>query len=600
MDKKIKPIHKILPVIRTLFGTAIRKYPGFFAMEVLKTVIDMCCPFLVLVFTPLLVDELCNDRDIAKLIIYAAILVIGEAGLNILLELTRTQLSKYQQRLDDYFSMKLGMHSMGLDFQLTEDKKALDQLDKAQTGMSWYSGGVYGIAEQVFMFIGNILKITGFTTLIAINAPWLLVVVISYVIVGTFFMSKCNKAEIISYEKRALSNRMFSYFGWTMVDFRYGKDIRLYNAKSMITNRWMKYTKMSDDAWKWQANVTTRYQLFAAGTKIVTTFLTFLYTGALAVNRVISAGGFTQMIEAAGDLDKTMVGLMWNIQELMKRCNYAYEYVLFMNYPEAMVKGTDNVKQGMHRIEFRDVSFAYPGTQRKVLDRINITIEPGEKLSIVGLNGAGKTTFIKLLCRLYDPTEGSIYLDGKDIRELDLREYMEQLAPVFQDFKLFGFSIGENIIFKEIEDRTSKETQIIEGLIKQVELGKMTEKLSKGIDNTVFKIFDEDGVEPSGGEQQKLAIARALYKDAPIIILDEPTAALDPVAEYEIYLKFHELIGDKTAFYISHRLSSCKFCDKIAVFQNGKIAEYGNHDMLVAIKNGIYAKMFEAQAQYYR
>lgn len=596
----MKSTKKVLPVVKTLFGTTIKIYPGFFVMEILKTLIDLSLPFLGLIFTPLLVDELCTDRDLKTLITYAIILVGGEALLHILLEIVRTQLSKYQQRLDDYFSIALGNHSMGLDFQLTEDKKALDQMEKAKTGMQWYSGGAYGIAEQVFMFIGNVLKISGFVTLIVANAPWLLAIIVVYVGISGFFTSKCNKVERKTYEKLASVNRLFDYFSWTVVDFRYGKDIRLYDAKGMVVNRWKAYTEESRNRWKWQGDTTTRYQMLAATSKIVTTFCTFLYIGLLAVKKVFSIGVFTQMIEAAASLDSTLVGLVWNVQELLKRCNYAYEYVLFMNYPEAIVKGTEPVKKGAHRIEFRDVSFAYPGTDKRVLDHINITIEPGEKLSIVGLNGAGKTTFIKLLCRLYDPSEGSILMDGRDIKELAISEYMKQFAPVFQDFKLFGFSVGENILFKEIEDRTKEETEAIEGLMQKVELSQMTKKLPNGIDSTIFKLFDEDGIEPSGGEQQKIAIARALYKNAPVIILDEPTAALDPIAEYEIYRQFHALVGEKTAFYISHRLSSCKFCDRIAVFEDGKLAEYGNHDVLLGIQNGIYAKMFEAQAQYYR
>lgn len=218
----------------------------------------------------------------------------------------------------------------------------------------------------------------------------------------------------------------------------------------------------------------------------------------------------------------------------------------------------------------------------------------------MGLNGAGKTTFIKLLCRLYDPTDGQILMDGKDIKEYDYEEYMKLFAPVFQDFKLFGFTIGENVITKDRELFTEEETKRLEELLNLVDLDGLIQKKEKGIDTTIFRFFEEDGIEPSGGEQQKLAIARALYKDAPVLILDEPTAALDPIAEYEVYRQFHTLVGDKTAFYISHRLSSCRFCDRIAVFDEGRIAEYGTHEELVKIPGGIYVGMFEAQARYYR
>lgn len=550
--------------------------------------------------SPLLVDELVTDRNIRKLVMYAAILVAGEFILSALLEMVLYKLRKYQERLDNYFSMQIARHSMALDFQLTEDKKALDQLEKAKTGMTWYSGGAYGIAEQAFMFVGNVFKITGFITLIAVNAPWLILIISGYVAFNGFITSKCNAVDFAAYKRLAKINRLFGYFGWNIVDFRYGKDVRLYDARDMLVDKWVSYSEDNNATWKWQADSVYRYRVAGSIARAVTTIMTYLYLGILAVRKVFSIGIFTQMIESANALDSTMNGLVWNVQDIIRRCNYAYEYVLFMEYPEAIEKNTDKVQAGLHMIEFRNVSFAYPGTDRKVLEDINITIEPGEKLSIVGLNGAGKTTFIKLLCRLYDPTSGQILMDGKDIREYDYQEYMKQFAPVFQDFQLLRFTIGENILHKDPRQRTDEEKEKVDEIIRLVGLEDMVGKLGKGIDTTLFKIFEEDGIEPSGGEQQKIAIARALNKDAPVIILDEPTAALDPIAEYEIYRHFHTLVGNKTALYISHRLSSCRFCDRIAVFADGRIAEYGSHDELVNIPDGIYAKMFEAQAQYYR
>lgn len=593
-------LKKIIAVIRTLFSTAARKYPMFFVMEGLKTLISILQPFLGILVTPLLVDELCNARSVERIVQYVAIIVVGECLLQTAASWLDTVLQKYQQRLDNYFAMQLGMHSMGLDFQLTEDKKALDQLEKAKTGMAWYSGGVYGIAEQVFMFCGNCFKIGGFVTLIVVNAPVLLAVILVYALIGLFITNKCNKIELAAYGSLSKLNRLFSYFGWEIVDFRYGKDIRLYQARELMLHKWKTNTDASIGVWRQQGDSTYPYQILRSAADVVRQLITYAYVGILAIRKVFSIGIFTQMIATAGALDATLGGLTWNITELIKRCNYAYEYVLFMEYPEAIPKGTAHVEKKQHRIEFRNVAFSYPGTDKKVLDGINITVEPGEHLSIVGLNGAGKTTFIKLLCRLYDPTSGEILLDGKNIKDYDYAEYMEQLAPVFQDFKLFGFTMGENVLLKETELQTPEERQKLDALLKQVELDGMVGKLSKGADTTLFKMFEEDGVEPSGGEQQKLAIARALYKNAPVIILDEPTAALDPIAEYEIYRQFHTLVGDKTAFYISHRLSSCRFCDRIAVFSDGKIAEYGSHDELAAVPGGIYAKMFEAQAQYYR
>lgn len=593
-------MNKITSVCKTLFGTAIKKYPLFFILEFIKTINSVGMPFLGIYFTPLIVDEICTDRDLKRLITLALTFIILEFILNTLQEAIGCQLNKYQTRLNDYFTRQIGIHSMNLDFQLTENKEALDQLDRARTGMTWYSGGVYGIAEQIFMFFGNVFKIVGFTTVIIMNAPWMLVAIAGYVAVNTLVSAKDNKIELDCYGKLSKINRLFGYFAWTMVDFRFGKDIRLYEAKDMFINRWRDNSLKSNEIWKNQGDLGFKYRKYSVFAKTISTMFLYLYTGILVISAKLTIGLFTQTIEASGALDATINGLVWNIQEIIKRCNYAYEYVLFMNYPEAIEKHHDNVDKELHTIEFKHVSFAYPNSDKKVLEDVNIVIKPGEKLSIVGLNGAGKTTFIKLLCRLYDPTSGEILLDGKNIKEYDYKEYMKQFAPVFQDFRLFGFAISENVLLEDIDNQSEEDRTKLLEMLKLVEVDGLINKNEKGIDTTIFTVFDDKGIEPSGGEQQKLAIARALYKDAPVIILDEPTAALDPVAEYEIYKQFHTLVGDKTAIYISHRLSSCRFCDRIAVFSDGKITEYGNHESLVNLVNGVYAKMFEAQAQYYR
>jgi ATP-binding cassette subfamily B protein/ATP-binding cassette subfamily C protein len=281
------------------------------------------------------------------------------------------------------------------------------------------------------------------------------------------------------------------------------------------------------------------------------------------------------------------------------------EYKIFMDYPDVTNKDGDKIPiwNNKHTIQFNNVSFKYPNRSELILDNINLTITPNQKLSIVGLNGAGKTTFIKLLCRLYDPTEGNITFDGIDIREYDYEEYMKLFSVVFQDFKTFSFTIRENLAFgisDEIKNNNDEQI-LIEKVDKSLEKSGLEERiksLENGINTAVYKNFDKDGMEFSGGEMQKLAIARAIFKDAPIVILDEPTAALDPVAEYEIYSRFDNLIGEKTSIYISHRLSSCRFCDVIAVFHEGKTVQYGSHDELVKL-NGLYTKMWNSQAQYY-
>lgn len=577
-----------------MFGTAARKYPLFFAWESIKTIVSIAQPFIAIMISPLIVDEIVGGRDLKKLIFYAAVLIIGEFAATMLIEKSNSVLGKYQERLECYFDVLLGKQTMELDFQLTEDKEALDQLQKAKTGMSWYSEGVYGVAEQVFMFVGNIIKMAGLVTIIILHAPVLLLIMAVYAVFHFALTTKINKFAVASFNKLSKFNNMFGYFAWEVVDSRYGKDIRLYNAKDIILNAWKDNTKMQIDTWKWQADKEFPYDLLLEIAVFAGSMFTYFYVALLAIGGAFGIGVFTQLITAEGSLENTLFNLVWNVTELVKRCNYAYEYVVFMDYPAALLKGDKHIEKKDHEIEFRHVSFAYPKTDRKILDDISIKIRSGEHLSIVGLNGAGKTTFIKLLCRLYDPTEGEILVDGVNIKEYDYKEYMQQIAPVFQDFKLFAFSMGENIAFNKASNaKMSKYTDL-------VGLKDLVKKLDNGFNTNIFKYFDEKGIEPSGGEQQKIAISRALFKESPIVILDEPTAALDPLAEYEVYKEFHTLVGGKTAVYISHRLSSCKFCDKIAVFSDGHIAEYGTHDELLSIPSGIYAEMFETQAKYYR
>ncbi len=598
--KELSSKDKVFPVLKLLFSITAKKFPLFFPLEAVKTIISSARSLLPVIVSPMIIDELIGARDVKTLITLAAILVGGELIINVIMERISNQLMKYQQRLDNHFSTLTGLHSMELDFQLTEEKEALDQVEKARTGMDWYSGGAYGIAEQIFGGAANLIKVFGLVTIISLHAPLLLLVILVYVIIMGFVSAKNNKIGLEVYKKLAKINRLFGYYGWNIVDFRYGKDIRLYDARKMMVDCWDRNSAASNAHWKWQAETGMKYTLIGDVANIVRMMVSYLYVGFLAIRNVFSLGILVQMIQSADELNNTLGGLVFNLQEVLKRCNYAYEFVLFMEYPEALEKGDRSVDKEIKEIEFKNVSFKYPGTDKLILDNISIKIGAGEHLSIVGLNGAGKTTFIKLLCRLYDPTEGEILVNGINIKEYDYKQYMSLFAPVFQDFKLFAFPIEENITLKERKEAEKPAGDKLGNIIDLVNLNEMLGKLEKGTGTMLFKYFDESGIEPSGGEQQKIAIARALYKESPVVILDEPTAALDPIAEYEIYRQFHTLVGDKTAFYISHRLSSCRFCDEIAVFSEGKIAEYGTHDELVNRPDGIYAKMYETQAQYYR
>ena len=269
----------------------------------------------------------------------------------------------------------------------------------------------------------------------------------------------------------------------------------------------------------------------------------------------------------------------------------------YLDLPNSMYQGsltTEKRRDRQYEVEFKDVSFKYSGSDVWALRHVNMKFKVGKRLAIVGENGSGKTTFIKLLCRLYDPQEGQILLNGIDIRKYKYDDYMNIFAVVFQDFQLICQPLGANVAGKMEYDRERVHKALVDA-----GFGDRLATMEKGLDTMLYKDLSDDGVDVSGGEAQKIAIARALYKDAPFIILDEPTAALDPIAEAEIYGKFDEIAGDKTAIYISHRLSSCKFCDEIAVFHEGAVIQQGTHASLVADTNGKYYELWNAQAQYY-
>ena len=293
--------------------------------------------------------------------------------------------------------------------------------------------------------------------------------------------------------------------------------------------------------------------------------------------------GVSQLLRSMGMIRLNAVYLKTNIQ-LLDEENQMYQGTLT----------TEKRSDRNYQVEFRDVSFRYPDSEAWALRHVNLKFQVGSRLAVVGENGSGKSTFIKLLCRLYDPTEGEILLNGIDIRKYQYPDYIALFSVVFQDFHLLALPLGQNVAGRIKYDR-----ERVAQCLTQAGVMDRVEKMDQGLDTYLYKDLEKKGVEVSGGEAQKIAIARALYKDAPFIILDEPTAALDPIAEAEVYSKFDQIAGDKTAVYISHRLSSCKFCDDIVVFDHGHIVQQGSHQQLVEA-DGVYAQLWQAQAQYYQ
>ncbi|MGN0687767.1 MAG: ABC transporter ATP-binding protein [Oscillospiraceae bacterium] len=598
-EKKQKGITR--ETLKFVFTTAWKERPSVFLVYVMKFFAEFVDKMQNAIMAKFIIDELVliissgeASQHLRNAVVYAGFF-IGVQLLTSVMRSAAEQLeSVYAEWFTEYIDIQLADHTMKMDYQHTEDPEALDALQKAQEGMSWYSGGIVGVLGAVFGLVNNAAALLGVSVIILLTCPWLLPVQVAALVVITLFNAKNQEIERESFLELAKSNRIFGYVFYQLADFRLGKDIRLYDSAKMMGDKAKFYSDKQVGIWRSTTRKQRKNSWVMDTANALRDGISYFYIGFLAVTKAITVGDFSMCVSAAGTLYWSLHGVVSGIQNINQKCAYAHRYIEFMRFPAAMEKGTKAVRQGEHTIEFRHVSFKYPRSEKLVLRDINLTIKSGEHLSIVGLNGAGKTTFIKLLCRLYDVTEGEILVDGVNIKEYSDEEYRKLFAVVFQDFQLFAFSLRENIAFGgKAEDAELERVLTLAGLYDDVR------KLPEGLDTMLYKSFDENGTDLSGGQRQKTAIARALYRNAPVVILDEPTAALDPVAEYEIYRQFNTLVGNKTAVYISHRLSSCKFCDRIVVFAEDTIKENGTHDELVCLQDGIYARMFAEQAKYY-
>ncbi len=389
----------------------------------------------------------------------------------------------------------------------------------------------------------------------------------------------------------------FTYWLNFPTRYRMGKDIRLYGSQAMVLREYQE--SFADEQINYRRYFNKElipYNLVMGAMQGVITAAVYVFvavrafSGALTADELVKIIGCVPIITSSlmelGQLPYLVNSTLANIGYLRK----VYEY------PTERHMGTLPVEKrndNQYDIEFKHVSFKYPGTDTYALKDVSLKLKIGEHLAFVGHNGSGKSTFIKLLCRLYDPTEGEITLNGIDIRKYDIHEYMSLFGVVFQDFSLFSVPLSQNVTTSVEFDRKK-----LLDVLDKAGIGERVQQLPHKEDTVLYKDFDEDGVEISGGEAQKLAIARALYRDAPFVVLDEPTAALDPISEFEIYRRFNSFTDGKTAIYISHRLSSCRFCDKIIVFQEGQIVQQGSHETLLA-QGGAYSALWHAQAKYY-
>lgn len=490
--------------------------------------------------------------------------------------------------------------ALTLDYELLEKPEMLDIHERATMASNSNQDGLEGMMHIMQDLGRNLITVIVCATAVIV-LDWRLILALTLLTVGAFLIFRwaVKKDKVEVWDKLMPTWRQIDYMSRVTQDFDFAKDIRLFSMKGFLLDKQHKIHEGKEAKIDYHQNIWNRSVLMSEGLALIGRVCIYgvLFLAAVRDTDKLTIGNFTLYLGFAMSFSGALTALLQRFSDYLRESLKVDDFRSFMAQQGAVPENPKEVPDGLNlTFEFHNVAYKYLKADKYALKDLNLVLKPGEKLAVVGLNGAGKTTMIKLLLRLYDPTEGYITLNGEDIRNFTKEEYYKLFSPVFQNVEVFAATLAENIALlppDEIDrDRAA-------ACLEQAGLGDKFAEMKKGLDTELLKVVDEEGIDLSGGEKQKLALARALYKGAPVVVLDEPTAALDALAEKQLYERFDTMIGDRSAVYISHRLASTRFCDNIAMFADGHMVEYGTHDELMA-KNGEYAHMFDVQAQYYR
>lgn len=569
--------------------------PRYIVYNVLNQFLSAAVPLINIIMPKFILDTLLGSGSLPHLAFYVCLLIAVNFLAVSLSNWLRLSAFTLRCKIASAFDERMHQKLANADFENLESPSFLDMKEKADKFLYGDWQGFAYVFDSALQIIGQVFILAGITAVVASFDPLLVLLFIALVAASAAMEAWAKKNDLKLSLEQAKVERAWGYFGNLFENFSYGKEIRINSLGNWLLRREKDFAETVLSYYRRRNGFYMKSGFCSALGSLLQQGVAYFYLIRQVLAKVISIGDFSMYVSAVASFSDAMKTVMDSVVSV-KAYGVYYEAMRdYLKVPETMRSSGDKMILGQeHLIEFRDVSFRYAGQKDYALRHVNLTLHQGDTLAVVGENGAGKTTFIKLLTRLYDPTEGEILLDGVNIRHYAYESYMALFSAVFQDYQLFSFSLKENVCLNQSESDST-----VEALLRRVGLGEKLDSLPHGIHTSVYKNFDEGGFEPSGGEGQKIALARALYKNAPFVILDEPTAALDPKAEYELYQRFHELVQDKTAVYISHRLSSAQFCTKIAVFERGEITELGTHEELIQ-KGGTYAELFRMQAHFYR
>ena len=575
--------------------------------NVLYQFVNSMIPVIAALAPRYIIDELMGEARPQMLVLYVGLpagytLIAG--GLSVFFSM-----DGFTRRCRVAAEFDSGLHKrlVRADLEQLENPDFLDMQEKAKKFLysDWHGFGY--LLDSALNIVGQTFTLAGVAAIIATLDVRVVLIFLVLTGAGTFAEGRAKERAAKLTEQISADQRGWMYYSGLFENFGYGKEIRLNGMGNWLLKRERAFFTRVNDNLKQQNDGYIRSGLIGCGCTFLQQCTAYAWLILRTMQGGISVGSFTMYVSAVTAFASALRTVLDNLTEIRVYDRFYDRLDEYLSVP-ARLRGDDDgrnhdvsgrkekkrvLSEGEHVIEFRNVGFRYAGSDTWALRDVNLTLKPGARLAVVGENGAGKTTFVKLLTRLYDPTEGEIRMDGIPIQEYDYDSYMSAFSAVFQDYRLFSFSLEENVTLA----RPAEEGKA-EDALRRAGFGEKLDSLSGGIHTAVYKNFDETGFEPSGGEGQRIALARALYRDAPIVVLDEPAASLDPRAEFELYRHFNELTEGKAAVYISHRLSSTRFCDEIAVFAGGRIVERGTHEELMERK-GVYAELFEMQAQFY-
>ncbi|MCL1794754.1 MAG: ABC transporter ATP-binding protein/permease [Oscillospiraceae bacterium] len=607
------------------FKTLFRAYKIIFSLDkmliplnIISAILQAVSPFVFIFMGAEILNALSRGDDIKHIYFLFVLAIVLNVSVQELNNIISHAINVKNSIFEHKFAMYLNSKTLEMDYGNIENpethlkRQRIDDVRRLGGGI-WklVHESKYAVSGIITMITSIAITYKAFTVYGAatqnnfvniIASPPSSAILLIFIVINTLITIYFNGVSTVktheTFNEILPQNRMGAYLSSNYVNsYHAGKDIRLYNQKQMIMAYNKNAVKIVELIFAKLERIIIRYSNINTILSSAIEWLVYIFIGVRAICGLIGLGDLFKYINSINQFSGGLTGFLNTFNALRTNNQYLELLYEFLDIPNNMYQGTISVEKrddNEYEIEFKNVSFKYPGTDAYALRNLSLKIGIGRRMAVVGQNGSGKTTMIKLLCRLYDPTEGVITLNGIDIRKYDYGEYMGIFSVVFQDFRLFSFTLGQNVAASVGYDGEKVAQALAKSGFRR-RLGEMP----KGTETYLYRDFDDGGVEISGGEAQKVALARALYKDAPFVVLDEPTAALDPVVEFEIYSRFDEIAGDKSAIYISHRLSSCRFCDDIAVFDKGELIQRGSHEALLADESGKYRELWLAQAQYY-